>query len=86
LKVKIYNLLNYKKHKYRQKSVVEKWYILTNLSSTEKIKRIYSNPMSVHGKNHNPETIAILWVGVAKFHTEKVWENQIIASIVRSNY
>jgi hypothetical protein len=42
--------------------------------------------MSVHGKNHNPETIAILWVGVAKFHTEKVWENQIIASIVRSNY
>ena len=46
LKVKIYNLLNYKKHKYRQKSVVEKWYILTNLSSTEKIKKIYSNPMS----------------------------------------
>ena len=42
LKVKIYNLLNYKKHKYRQKSVVEKWYILTNLSSTEKIKKIYS--------------------------------------------
>ena len=22
-------------------------------------------------------TIAILWVVVAKFHTEKVWENQI---------
>ena len=27
LNVKTYNLLNYKKHKYRQKSVVEKWYI-----------------------------------------------------------
>ena len=40
LKVKTYNLLNYKKQKYRQKSVVEKWYILTNLSSTEKIKKI----------------------------------------------
>ena len=40
LKVKIYNLLNYKKHKYRQKSVVEKWYILINLSSPEKIKKI----------------------------------------------
>ena len=39
LKVKIYNLLNDKKHKYRQKSVVEKWYILTNLSYTENIKK-----------------------------------------------
>ena len=27
LSVKKYNLLNYKKQKYRQKSVVEKWYI-----------------------------------------------------------
>ena len=41
LNVKTYNLLNYKKQKYRQKSVVEKWYILTNLSSPEKIKKIY---------------------------------------------
>jgi hypothetical protein len=40
LKVKTYNLLNYKKHKYRQKSVVDKWYILTNLSSPKKIKKI----------------------------------------------
>ena len=37
LNVKTYNLLNYKKQKYRQKSVIYKWYILTNLSSTEKI-------------------------------------------------
>ena len=35
--VKTYNLLNYKKHKYRQKSVLEKWYIFTNLSYPEKI-------------------------------------------------
>ena len=47
LKVKIYNLLNYKKHKYRQKSVVEKWYILTNLSSLEKLKKIYSQRMGI---------------------------------------
>ena len=40
LKVKTYNLLNYKKQKYRQKSVVDKWYILTNLSSPKKIKKI----------------------------------------------
>ena len=40
LKVRTYNLLNYKKHKYRQKSVVDKWYILTNLSSPKKIKKI----------------------------------------------
>ena len=33
LKVRTYNLLNYKKHKYRQKSVVYRWYLLTNLSS-----------------------------------------------------
>ena len=33
LKVRAYNLLTYKKHKYRQKSVVYRWYILTNLSS-----------------------------------------------------
>ncbi|MDE5081303.1 MAG: hypothetical protein O4859_08315 [Trichodesmium sp. St18_bin1] len=39
LKVRTYNLLNYKKHKYRQKSVVYRWYILTNLSSPEKIKK-----------------------------------------------
>ena len=39
MNVKTYNLLNYKKQKYRQKSVVEKWYILTNLSSPEKIKK-----------------------------------------------
>jgi hypothetical protein len=37
LNVKTYNLLNYKKQKYHQKSVIYKWYILTNLSSTEKI-------------------------------------------------
>ena len=41
LNVKTYNLLNYKKQKYRQKSVLEKWYILTNLSSPENIKKIY---------------------------------------------
>ena len=39
LNVKTYNLLDYKKQKYRQKSVVEKWYILTNLSYTENIKK-----------------------------------------------
>ena len=39
LKVKTYNLLVYKKQKYRQKSVLDKWYILSNLSSPEKIKK-----------------------------------------------
>ena len=36
LNVKTYNLFVYKKQKYRQKYVIDKWYILTNLSSTEK--------------------------------------------------
>ena len=47
LNVKTYNLLNYKKQKYRQKSVLEKWYILTNLSSPEKLKKIYSQRMGI---------------------------------------
>ena len=47
LNVKTYNLLNYKKQKYRQKYVVQKWYILTNLSSPEKIKKIYSQRMGI---------------------------------------
>ena len=47
LKVRTYNLLNYKKQKYRQKSVVEKWYILSNLSSPGKIKKIYSHRMGI---------------------------------------
>ena len=47
LNVKTHNLLNYKKQKYRQKSVFEKWYILTNLSSAEKIKKIYSQRMGI---------------------------------------
>jgi hypothetical protein len=47
LSVKTYNLLNYKKQKYRQKSVVEKWYVLTNLSSTGKIKKVYSQRMGI---------------------------------------
>ena len=45
--VKTYNLLNYKKQKYRQKSVLQKWYILTNLSSPEKLKKIYSQKMGI---------------------------------------
>ena len=47
MNVKTYNLLNYKKHQYRQKSVLYKWYILTNLSSPEKIKKIYSQRMGI---------------------------------------
>ena len=47
MNVKTYNLLNYKKQKYRQKSVLEKWYILTNLSSPEKLKKIYSQRMGI---------------------------------------
>ena len=47
LNVKTYNLLNYKKQKYRQKYVVQKWYILTNLSFPEKIKKIYSQRMGI---------------------------------------
>jgi hypothetical protein len=47
LKVKTYNLLLYKKQKYRQKSVLDKWYILYNLSSPEKIKKIYSQRMGI---------------------------------------
>ena len=37
----------YKKQKYRQTSIVEKWYILSNLSSPEKIKKIYSQRMGI---------------------------------------
>ena len=47
LKVKKYNLLVYKKQKYRQKSVLDKWYIFSNLSSPEKIKKIYSQRMGI---------------------------------------
>ena len=47
LKVITYNLLVYKKHKYRQISVLDKWYILSNLSSPEKIKKIYSQRMGI---------------------------------------
>ena len=45
LKAKTYNLLVYKKQKYCQKYVLDKWYILSNLSSPEKIKKIYSQRM-----------------------------------------
>ena len=47
LNVKTYNLLNYKKQKYCQKYVFDKWYILTNLSFPEKIKKIYSQRMGI---------------------------------------
>jgi hypothetical protein len=39
LKVRTYNLLVYKKQKYRQKYVLYKWYILSSSSSPEKIKK-----------------------------------------------
>ena len=47
LKVRAYNLLTYKKHKYSQKSLLDKLYILSNLSSPEKIKKIYSQRMGI---------------------------------------
>ena len=47
LNVKTYNLFVYKKQKYRQKYVIEKQYILTNLSSTEK------NQKSIQSENGN---------------------------------
>ncbi len=47
LRVGTYNLLVYKKQKYRDKSVSEKWYILTNLSSPGQIKKIYSQRMGI---------------------------------------
>ncbi|MCL2939587.1 MAG: transposase [Trichodesmium sp. MAG_R02] len=47
MKVRTYNLLVYKKQKYRQKSVLDKWHILSNLSSPEKIKKIYSQRMGI---------------------------------------
>ena len=47
LKVGTYNLLVYKKQKYCQKYVLDKWYILSNLSSPEKIKKIYSQRMGI---------------------------------------
>ena len=47
LKVRTYNLLVYKKQKYYQKSVLHKWYVLSNLSSPEKIKKIYSQRMRI---------------------------------------
>ena len=53
LNVKTYNLLNYKKQKYRQKYVVQKWYILTNLSSPEKIKKIYIQRMGIEAMFKN---------------------------------
>ncbi|NES06172.1 MAG: transposase [Okeania sp. SIO2F4] len=37
----------YKKQKYRQKSVVEKWYPIANLLSAGKIKKIYSQRMGI---------------------------------------
>ncbi|NEO58472.1 MAG: transposase [Okeania sp. SIO3B5] len=46
-KVGTYNLLIYKKQRYRHKSVSEKWYILTNLSSPGKIKKVYSQRMGI---------------------------------------
>ncbi len=47
LRVGTYNLLLYKKQKYRDKSVSEKWYISTNLSSPGQIKKIYSQRMGI---------------------------------------
>ena len=47
LKVRTYNLLNYKKQKYRQKSVLDKWYIFSKLSSPEKSKKIQSHRMGI---------------------------------------
>ncbi|WP_375340677.1 transposase [Okeania sp. SIO2B9] len=46
-KVGIYNLLVYKKQKYLDNYVSEKWYILTNLSSIEKVKKVYSQRMGI---------------------------------------
>lgn len=46
-KVGMYNLLIYKKQRYRHKSVSEKWYILTNLSSPGKVKKVYSQRMGI---------------------------------------
>ncbi|MDE5116008.1 MAG: transposase [Trichodesmium sp. St2_bin2_1] len=56
LKVRTYNLLVYKKHKYRQKYVLEKWYILSNLSSPERIKKIYSQRMGIEAKFKDNKT------------------------------
>ena len=47
MKVRTYNLLVYKKHLLGQKSVLDKWYILSNLSSPENIKKIYSQRMGI---------------------------------------
>ena len=47
LNVKTYNLFVYKKQKYYQKSVPHKWYVLSNLSSPEKIKKIYSQRIGI---------------------------------------
>ncbi|NES08401.1 MAG: hypothetical protein F6K22_40050 [Okeania sp. SIO2F4] len=43
----MYNLLSYKKQRARHKSVSEKWYIFTNLSSPGKIPKIYSQRMGI---------------------------------------
>ncbi len=43
----MYNLLVYKKQRYRHNSVSEKWYIISNLSSAVKVKKVYSQRMRI---------------------------------------
>ncbi|NET28006.1 transposase [Okeania sp. SIO1I7] len=46
-KVGMYHVLIYKKQKYRHKYFSEKWYILTNLSSPQKVQKVYSQRMGI---------------------------------------
>ncbi|GGA37265.1 transposase [Okeania sp. KiyG1] len=46
-RVGMYNLLIYEKQRYRHKSVSEKWYILSNLSTAGKVKKVYSQRMGI---------------------------------------
>ena len=43
----MYNVLIYKKQRYRHKYVSDKWYILTNLSTLGKVKKVYSQRMGI---------------------------------------
>ena len=45
--VGIRNLLIYKKRQINQKNILETWYIISNLSSSEKIHKVYSQRMGI---------------------------------------
>ncbi|NET46896.1 IS4 family transposase [Okeania sp. SIO2B3] len=45
--VSLRNLLIYKKRQIKQKNILETWYIISNLSSSDKIHKVYSQRMGI---------------------------------------